>query len=355
METVSHIVTRAKSQFDLNRPFILYAKPGENKLQAMFQSSDKSYPTEDFFESGFVFAPFEDEHPLLIPENASDGYAVDFSFDTVDFDVSQSKENPEAKAAFVNLVQKGIDAIESGRFAKLVLSRTETVEVSGNDFTRIFKKMLHTYPDAFRYCWFHPETGLWLGATPERLLRTKGREFHTVALAGTRKYDGSEQIDWPEKEKAEQQFVTDFISESLKNKVSEIRFSEPYTARAGNLLHIKTDINGMLDKVTGLKEIVQTLHPTPAVCGLPKVDAKKFILENEGYDREFYSGFLGELNKGIDGGNQGSDLFVNLRCMKIESTAAHLFMGCGITKDSDPEKEFTETVNKSMTMKKILS
>jgi isochorismate synthase len=106
---------------------------------------------------------------------------------------------------------------------------------------------------------------------------------------------------------------------------------------------------------TSLKDVMNTLHPTPAVCGLPKAEAKQFLLQNEGYDREYYSGFLGELNYDFATGEEGkTDLFVNLRCMKIEDNKAHLYIGCGITKDSDPEKEFVETVNKSMTMRRVL-
>ena len=91
------------------------------------------------------------------------------------------------------------------------------------------------------------------------------------------------------------------------------------------------------------------MHPTPAVCGFPKDESKAFILENENYDRTFYTGFLGELNV-----HNQTDLFVNLRCMEIVDKQVNLFIGCGITKDSIPEKEWEESINKSMTMNKIL-
>ena len=82
---------------------------------------------------------------------------------------------------------------------------------------------------------------------------------------------------------------------------------------------------------------------------------KIFILENENYNREYYTGFLGELNKkSIKKKKLKSDLYVNLRCMQIKNQQAFIYMGCGITKDSNPEKEWEESVNKSMTMKKIL-
>jgi isochorismate synthase len=159
----------------------------------------------------------------------------------------------------------------------------------------------------------------------------------------------------------EQQFVTDFILNNLKNLTSEEIVSSPYTVQAGTLAHIKTDIEGVIKENSSLKQVVSVLHPTPAVCGLPKEAAKDFILENEGYDREYYTGFLGELNKeGFNKEELKTDLYVNLRCMQIkigaelETTQVHLYMGCGITVDSIPEKEWRESVNKSVTMKKIL-
>jgi len=96
------------------------------------------------------------------------------------------------------------------------------------------------------------------------------------------------------------------------------------------------------------------LHPTPAVCGLPKNEAKSFILENENYDRKYYTGFLGELNSDVNGINTSS-LYVNLRCMEIAKDEAIIYVGGGITKDSIPEKEWEETVRKTATMKKVLS
>jgi isochorismate synthase len=180
-------------------------------------------------------------------------------------------------------------------------------------------------------------------------------DIKTVALAGTQVFNGTENVVWKTKEKAEQQFVTDFITNSLKDNTSEVNVSEPYTTKAGNILHIKTDISAKLKDKKDLKNVIQTLHPTPAVCGLPKATSKVLIIDNEGYNREYYSGFLGELN--IDLATfrtEQSDLFVNLRCMKIVGDSAELFVGCGITSDSNPEKEFLETVNKSMTMKKVL-
>jgi isochorismate synthase len=224
----------------------------------------------------------------------------------------------------------------------------------------VFERILQQYSTAFCYCWFHPKIGMWMGATPEKLLQANQNKFSTMALAGTQSFQGNDVVFWQNKEREEQEFVTDFILDNLKKIASEVVVSSPYTTRAGNVLHLKTDIQGVLNPDSNLKKVVEVLHPTPAVCGLPKILAKDFILENENYEREYYTGFLGEINHDFSTKEEASDLYVNLRCMKIESipneaiAKAHLFIGCGITKNSLPEAEWEETVNKSKTMKRIL-
>lgn len=347
---------KVKQQEAQHLPFVIYSKPKINKVVGLFQKNDHLYFAENFSETGFVFAPFDGSQMILIPKQQSVKREVELaSFEeNYQSDVEYS-ENKEAKTHFETLVQKGINAIENGFFNKVVLSREEIVDLANFDLVSVFTKLVQTYPTAFVYCWFHPKIGLWMGATPERLLKADKNKFYTMALAGTQTFTGSSEVVWEKKEKEEQQFVTDFILESLKDITSEVAISSPYTLKAGNLLHIKTDIEGVINENSNLKQVVSILHPTPAVCGLPKDKAKVFIFENEGYDRSYYSGFLGELNrKGIDKQKSKSDLFVNLRCMQICNLHAYLYMGCGITKDSIAEKEWKESVNKSMTMKKVL-
>lgn len=354
MESLQTIFERTKVQFSQRLPFVIYSKPGQNRLNAYFQKNAKIYLAEHFTETGFVFAPFNGTKYILIPENESEIKTADFVASENYAVIPELTTNQTGETNFKNLVQKGIDAINSGQFGKVVLSRKEIIALENADFLLLFEKLLYTYPTAFRYCWFHPEIGLWLGATPERLLKSESNKFYTMALAGTQKFEGMDDVEWQQKERTEQRFVTDFIIENLEDAVSEVTVSKPYTAKAGNLLHLKTDIEGIMNDDANLKQVVEILHPTPAVCGFPKAEAKAFILANEGYDREYYSGFLGELNHDFENGKTGTDLYVNLRCMQVKADSAHLYMGCGITKDSNPKKEYLETVNKSMTMKKII-
>ena len=345
---------KVKQQFHQNLPFVIYSKPNIDKVSGLFQKNNQLYFTADFNEEGFVFAPFDGKQILLIPENESELIEIEYSLNPINKNFNSDVFVDEfAKNNFKNLVQKAIYAIESGNFNKVVLSREEIIGLPNFDLVSLFEKLVNSYPTAFTYCWFHPEIGLWMGATPERLLKANGKKFQTVALAGTQLFQNQEKVIWGNKEQIEQQFVTDYILETIKNRTSEVEISEPYTLKAGNLLHLKTDIKGNINDDASLKQLVLLLHPTPAVCGLPKTNAKVFITENEGYDRSFYAGFLGEINKNCE-----TELFVNLRCMQINlelgKIQAHLYIGCGITIDSNSENEWQETVNKAMTMKNII-
>ncbi|MFD2518488.1 chorismate-binding protein [Salinimicrobium flavum] len=374
---------RLRKHYEQNLPFIAYRKPEATGVQAFLQQNADLYTTEDFTESGFIFAPFDDrKKTILIPENASEKLIFEQVFSeeaSTSVDSPKEEISEEKKSAHIQLVSKAVLALKTGEMDKVVLSRKEDVKLKEKAPLKLFRELLKTYPTAFVYCWFHPKVGCWLGATPETLFKVEGTRFKTMALAGTQKYTGTMEVTWGGKEKQEQQFVTDSIVENLKQSgVENLKISAPYTVRAGNLLHLRTDITGIMHSkavrsdgsTEGISGIISVLHPTPAVCGLPKEKAKEFILSEEGYDREFYTGFLGELN--LQKNTQRSRnrrnvenlayravkketaLFVNLRCMKIEAEKAELFIGGGITKDSVPEDEWQETVNKAETMKKVL-
>jgi isochorismate synthase len=351
---MTDLLKKIESQLQLGFPFAVYSKPESDTVTGIFQNNNEGYLLSDFSQKGFAFAPFDGETVCFIPEDAADVLSVIIKKDNSSLaEAQQPVIDLNAKTAFEALVAKSVAVIQSGAFEKLVLSRTEAVE-TGEGITAIYSKLLSAYPMAFRYCFYHPNSGLWMGATPEQLLKVENKTLHTVALAGTQLYKEGEAAIWENKEKEEQQFVTTYIIESLHQYTTDVRKTEPYTFRAGNIVHIKTDISAELKDTGSLKGIVDTLHPTPAVCGLPKQGAKQFLLDNEGYDRQYYSGYLGELNMDFDSGQPKTDLFVNLRSMKVIGIIAHLYIGCGITKDSNPEKEFMETVNKSMTMRRVL-
>lgn len=344
---------KAKQQLESQLPFALFCKPNSTKIVGVFQKNNHLFTLDDFTEKGFALVSFDGNQKYYLPVHECD---VIVSTQTqTDFhlgkDVSDSFDE-NAKISFERLVVKGVQAIQDNQFQKVVLSRKEEIAIKNFDVEMVFKQLIFNYKAAFNYCFFHPEIGLWAGATPEQFIKIEANELKTVALAGTQLF--ANELIWESKERVEQQLVTDFITENLKQFSDDVSVSEPITIQAGNLAHLKTNISAVISKES-IGKIIQKLHPTPAVCGLPKENAKKFIIENEGYDREFYTGFLGELNIDFTSyRTENSDLFVNLRCMKVAESTADIFVGCGITIDSNPEKEFFETVNKSVTIKKSL-
>ncbi len=273
------------------------------------------------------------------------------------------------KQEFIDLVEKGISEIESGVFQKVVLSRTKQIVLPADfDVIRIFDKLCETYASAFISAVSIPHLGVvWMGASPETLVsQDSAGIFRTMALAGTQSaYDSdgnlikpSEAL-WRQKEIEEQSFVTRYIINCLKKiRVREFEEEGPKTVIAGNLMHLRTDI--IIDTIainfSQLATVMlDLLHPTSAVCGMPKVPATEFILKNEGYDRDFFSGFLGPVNIQSSEGQIESHIFVNLRTMKIEKNIATLYAGCGITADSNAEKEWNETEMKTQTLGSVIS
>lgn len=341
----------------------------------MLQKTDVLYTTQDFSASGFVFSPFDNnEHTVLIPLENSNTMTTNYhsipDHNTKFVEVISEYIHSEARQNHINLIKKGIHAIENKQFDKVVLSRQEIVELSDTNPFTVLKNLLNTYKSALVYCWYHPKVGLWLGATPETLLKISGNQFSMMALAGTQDYKGTLKVDWQNKEKEEQQFVTDFIIKNLKPAAKNFKVSDVETVKAGNLVHLRTMISAQLKEDTALKQIIDAMHPTPAVCGVPKQVSKQFILNHENYKRDFYTGFLGELNlkttvaprlgrRNIENRaylltKEVTQLYVNLRCMQIKNNRALLYVGGGVTKDSNPEKEWQETVSKSLVIKNVL-
>ena len=357
---IATFFSEIENVYQTKAPFVVFRKPDEDLLTAYVQRTKELHELNSFDDSGFVFAPFDPKNKtVLFPFIECDSFSTTIhEFDFLENDeifigkpqFTNSNKSAGLEEKHIALVQKGIDFIKNKHAEKIVLSRKETLECTNLNVLNTFKKMLKAYKNAFVYLWFHPAVGLWMGATPERLLNSFEGNFKTMALAGTQKYNGTTKVVWQKKEKQEQQYVTKFMLENLNEFVESLEFTVPFTVQAGNLVHLRTDIFGKLKSDNSLEKLINALHPTPAVCGLPKTVAATFILQNEGYERAYYSGYLGELNK-----NNNTSLFVNLRCMQLENNLASLYVGGGITADSIPQNEWEETVSKAEVMKKVLS
>lgn len=350
------IQEKIENQLKSQLPFVVYNKPNMKEVVGMFQNNNDVFTiTNEFDTKGFVFAPFDATNKTVVIPLANSKIIKDvFVSEAFDSD-GNFFSNQTSKSVHISLVEKGIAAIKKEQFKKVVLSRKEKVILDKLAVFETYCKLLQAYPNAFVYVWFHPKVGLWFGATPETLVKLENNNFTTMALAGTQVYKENEHYKWHKKEIDEQKFVTEYIVSKLAGFSKGLNISEAETVRAGSLLHLRTQINGELDtlKADSLYSLVDLLHPTPAVCGFPKAPSKQFILDNENYNRSYYTGFLGELNMGNQNNND-SHLFVNLRCMEVVNTDVYIYVGGGITKDSIPLKEWEETVAKSTIMKKIL-
>lgn len=351
---MSLIFSKIITSYKQNLPFVCFKKPNTSQLRAYFENDSSLRYSDSFEDSGFVFSPFDDKTPTIIFLNDTcEVLDEKYESNPLRFSKKNNKKVLSDKESHLELVRKAINAIQNKEFVKVVLSRKETIQTKGIDLLDVFERLLQKYHNAFVYIWFHPKVGLWMGATPEKLMTLKKGEFHTVALAGTKNYNGFLDPVWGAKENKEHQYVIDYIVSRIKDQkngliLKEFTISDTYTTRAGNLLHLKADIKGFIGDFN-LKAFIYTLHPTPAVCGLPKESAKSFIIENENYKRTYYTGFLGEIN--ID---SKTELFVNLRCVEIDGDNAFIYVGGGITNDSDPEKEWVETIYKTRTIKSVL-
>lgn len=339
------ILSKVKMQLEENLPFVLYLIPNQKKMYGLFQKDNSIHNFTG--QSGFIFASFDDNKKYVIPSESSYCIEEEFSFDVINQTEVLMNYSEKEKKHFEDIVQKAVNSIQKGDFEKVVLSRK--IEMKKKvDLMETFLRLANRYPTAFRYLFFYPQIGCWMGATPEQLIKVESNHFETVSLAGTHQKNSFE--NWSAKEIDEQQIVTDYILDAIHKETLSIKVTEPFTMEAGSLVHLKTIISGEVYSVENTKNMLQKLHPTPAVCGFPKEKSLQFINKNEDYDRKFYAGYLGLWNLE----NASCNLFVNLRCLEVEENKINIYVGCGITGESNPAKEFLETEYKSQIMKSII-
>jgi len=251
----------------------------------------------------------------------------------------------ETKEEYLQNLDKVISVINENQLPKMVYSRRKIfTDFNEIDLNKSFKNLCRSYPNAFRYI-FNDGENSWMGAFSEVLgkFNKKTYEFETMSLAGTLPVSEN----WSEKEIEEQKPVSNYIRNILHHYSENIEESETYDHISGNIKHLRTDFKANI-KAEDLDKIIQELHPTPAVCGIPKEFCKEKIEKIEKFPRELYAGYIKiETEKTVQ-------YFVNLRCSKLYKDSVHLFVGGGITAQSNPEKEWIETELKSEAVLKNL-
>jgi isochorismate synthase len=251
-------------------------------------------------------------------------------------------------------IENTISEIKSTKLAKVIVSRLIPFARKGESIGEVYLQLFQQTPNAFVYLVNLPangngfqKAGLWMGATPEVLLRSEGKTLETVSLAGTQSRRDDNDYSWHTKEIEEQAFVSRYLLDVFyKFNIHPYTTQGPETLESGQGSTPSTSFRFAAKKLEAkLGDFLAELHPTPAVCGYPKPKASKFIPKIEKHDRRYYSGYLGPWRLNGDVG-----LFVNLRCMEILSQQYILYSGGGITARSVPEDEWEETNKKATTL-----
>lgn len=325
-----------------------YHLPDDNVYHAIHGHALFSKEMPDLANcKGFVIAPFspdKDTPYIVIPPTRTSVHHVPSRIKH--FEIKWTEM--DNKALYRDNFQDIHSLLEKGILNKVVLARRVDGRVEEWDCTpeQLFRKACVMYPSLMTILFYTEETGIWLMSTPEVLLKQEKDKWTTMALAGTRLGQSS----WTEKEVKEQRIVEDYISQALTPFATDIDKSEPFTSTAASLLHRRTDFSFHLNNDASVNKLVETLYPTPAVCGLPKDRGLGAIKTYESIDRRYYSGFCGPWN--IDGNRA---LYVSLRCMEIaEDRDFHLYAGGGLLSESDVRSEWKETEHKMDTMRNVL-
>lgn len=293
--------------------------------------------------SGFLFHPFLRNGGNSIIFIKNEHKKIDsIELPQIDSDFSSTKK--EEYIAYVERIKQSLAFKQGGKVvaARLYVAKTPT------DFNpeKIFQELVNEYTETFISMVYIPGQLLWIGNTPEILLKEKNTKFLTYSLAGTRK-TGTRK--WGEKELEEQAIVTKFICKKLSGITKQnIVITAQNTIKMGIIEHIKNEIIIEKDGLLTWDMIAKKLHPTPAVCGVPEVFAKEFISEHENFCRGYYSGYLGPINY-----KKNTVLFVNLRCMQATKDKLYFYAGCGVTANSIAEKEWDESTAKLSLLRKI--
>lgn len=238
-------------------------------------------------------------------------------------------------------------AIRSGQLAKVVLARA--VDLSAGrpfDLAAVLAALWRDYPECHLFA-LRRRGSAFVGATPEPLVGVRGREVRSAILAGstarglTQPEDRrlAEELLRSPKERQEHAVVRDALLEALSQACTDVRAPErPEVLRLPTIQHLCTPVTARLREGWTLLDLVERLHPTPAVGGWPKAPALDWIRRHEGLDRGWYAGPVGWMDAAGSG-----EFAVAIRSALVRGSRATLFAGCGIMADSDPEREYRES------------
>src|SRR6218665_1099162 len=301
--------------------FALWKLPDENKVSVLSCGQTQELDSVNLRQlQGFVMAPFQGR-PVFWKSEVRRSLALE---KCKAFFAKKKKMLPLKKKTahnlphFSSLVEKSQEEMKKNKLEKIVLTRYLDCPIKDLDVWKFFFALCAKTP-SFVSLVSSPQSGVWITASPEILVHAQDGIFRTVALAATQPArQEAKALTWTQKENEEH---------------------GPRSIHAGHLAHLCTDFKVDMKAINYPDfgtELLQLLHPTSAVCGMPKENALAFIHSFEGYNREYYTGFIGPVE------GEESHLFVNIRCAQIFEDGLRLYAGAGITTDSIAEKEKEE-------------
>lgn len=269
-------------------------------------------------------------------------------------------QDPEDYSRWISNVEKARKLIAQKSFEKIVLARSVSVESKYDiEPTILAHNLRQKYPECYNFMIQKDPDTAFIGATPERLVSFQNGILLTEGLAGSTSRGHSAMEDASlahslmesRKDRDEHDFVVRAINDSLKPFISDIRHPEqPAIKKLKNVQHLYTPISASAKEGVHIHELIHELHPTPAVGGYPKEQAVPFIQEIEQLERGWYSAPVGWFNL-----NGCGEFAVAIRSALLQKNRAELYAGCGIVSDSDPEKEWKETLLKFRPMMEALN
>lgn len=239
--------------------------------------------------------------------------------------------------------------IARGALEKVVLARRVSIDLPGPlDPAHVLARLRSEAPESTRFL-VRREGTVFLGATPERLAKRTGTSLETEAVAGsisTLDREAARHLLESSKDLAEHALVVREIGRALEPLAERIETpARPEFYELRHVLHLRTRIEATLRDAPHLLEVVERLHPTPAVGGVPTARALEWIAANERDERGWYAGPIGWFDLSGNG-----EMAVALRSGVLEDTRAHLYVGAGIVEHSVPEDELAETRWKLQTL-----
>ncbi|MCA2005112.1 MAG: isochorismate synthase, partial [Ignavibacterium sp.] len=237
--------------------------------------------------------------------------------------------------------------IKENKLQKIVLARKVEYKISGEiNWNKVFEKLNTEYPDCTNFL-IKSNQDYFFGSSPELLGKFEKDLFRTEALAGSinRGSDESEDSDLAlllsasKKNKKEHDIVIEHLRDNLQKHLLNIEIDEtPLIKRLKNIQHLQTKIFGRLKESTKYFNLLESIFPTPAICGIPTRQSLSELKQLEGFDRGLYSGIVGAFNLSGE-----AEFFVAIRSALISENKLIAFAGCGIVEESDPDEEYLET------------